>query len=349
MNSANSKSGKHEKPKNGKSHDIDLEQKLAEAQQKIKEQEDEIKKYSNELKKSREEISILKEFETKFKERENDVYQSLQEIENLEKQNEQLQTKNNNLHVELQKVQNENEQVKEKLKKELEKELEIRETEKEKIQLVRKVTELKQTIKSLEERISANEKLIPVEPEENGDRILFEIYFYKRQDVFQGKIVHPISKSSKAFAGVDPDAIMEFIAAHIPKPEEQTKAAELVPPASERKIIPVDLIIANRIGQANQPLRIKIKLDLSNVLLAKQFPIICNMSIFAKPIQGGPKQMIAETIRTLHSAEVFAIDMETKSLPRGTYNLETVVTSKLISGMPASFNYLSKGGIVQMN
>ena len=349
MNSVNSKNGKNEQPKNDKSHDINLEQELAEAQQRIREQEDEIKKYTNLLKKNKDEIATLKEFETKFKKRENDLDQSLQEIENLEKQNEQLTSKNKEAQVELRKTQNENERLKEKLKKDQEKDLEIREIEKEKIQLDKKVNELKQTIKSLEERISVNEKLLLVEPEENGERILFEIHFYKRPDMFQGKIVHPISKSSKAFAGVDKDAIIEFIKAHIPKHEEPVKVTEPVPSAVERKIVPVDMVIANRVGQANQPLRIKLKLDLSHVSIGQQFPITFNMSIFAKPIQGGSRQMIAEAIRTLKSAEVFAVDMETKSLPRGTYNLETVVTSKLPSGIPASFNYFSKGGIVHVN
>lgn len=349
MNSANSKNGKNDQPKNGKSQDINLEQVLAEAQQRIKAQEDEIKKYSNQLKKSKEEITTLKEFETKFKERENDLDQSLQEIENLEKQNEQLTSKNKDLQVELQKAKNENEQMKEELKKEREKELEIREVEKEKIQLGKKVNELKQTIKSLEERIIANEKSLPIEPLENGEGILFRLHFYKRLDAFKGIIEHPISKSSKAFAGVDKDMIIEFISTHLPKPEEPVKTTEFAPSAPERKTLPVDMVIANRLGQANQPLRIRLNFDLSHVSIGQKFPLTCNMSIFAKPIQGGPRQMIAEAIRTLKSAEVFAVDMETKSLPRGTYNLETVVTSTLPSGMPAPFSYFSKGGIVHLN
>lgn len=349
MNSTNSKIGKNEQPKNGKTNDIDFEHELAEAQQRIKEQEDEIKKYANLVKKNKDEISTLKEFETKIKEQENDLDQSLQEIENLEKQNDELTSKNKEAQVELQKAQNENDRLKEKLKKEQEKDLEIREIEKEKIQLDKKVNELKQIIKSLEDRISANEKLIPVEPEENGVGILFRIHFYKRQEVFNGRIEHPISKSSKAFAGIDQDAIIEFITDHLPKPEEPAKATEPVPSGLERKTVPVDMVVANRVGQANQPLRIKLEFDLSHVSIGQKFPITCTMSIFARLIQGGPKQMIAEAIRTLKSAEAFAVDMETKSLPRGTYNLETVVTSKLPSGMPAPFNYFSKGGIVHVN
>ncbi len=349
MNSVNSKNGKKEQPKNGELKNTDLKQELADAQKTIKEQEDEKKKYTNLLKKSKDEIANLKESDTTLKARETDLDQSLQEIENLEKQNEQLKSKNNELQGELHTLKNETEKAKEELKKEREKNLEIREVEKEKIQLDKKVNELNQIINSLEDRISANEKLLLLEPEENGEGILFRIHFYKRQDVFKGRIEHPISKSSKAFTGIDKDTIIEFITTHIPRPEEPIKAAENVPSTPERKIAPVDMVIANRIGQANQPLKIKLKLNLSHILLGQQLPLTCNLLVYARPLEGGQRQMIAEAVKVLKSAEVFDLDLETKLLPRGTYNLETVVTSKLPNGMPAPFNYFSKGGIIHVN
>ena len=349
MNSANSKNGKKDQPKNGESNKNDLKQELADAQKTIKEQEDEIKKYSNLLEKSKDEIANLKNSKTILKERENDLDQSLQEIENLEKLNEQLRLKNKDLQGEVYTLKNETEQSKEELKKEREKKLEVREVEKEKIQLDKKVNELNQIIKSLEDRISANEKLLLLEPEENGEGILFRIHFYKRQDVFKGRIEHPISKSSKPFTGIDKDTIINFITTHIPKPEEKVEVAEPVPPTPEQKIVPVDMVIANRIGQANQPLKIKLKLNLSKILLGQQLPVTCNLLVYARPLEGGQRQMIAEAVKLLRSADVFDLDLETRSLPRGTYNLETVVTSKLPSGMPAPFNYFSKGGIVHVN
>lgn len=267
----------------------------------------------------------------------------LKDMDELEKQNENIQKEKNDLEDKIKILEEKNEKTSKSLKDCQTK------AQKKEDDLKNKVDELTESNKEFKECMKTLEKEIGTYSE--GISTPFSnIYMklYSREGQLSGAIIHPLTKDTKSFSGIDQDIILNFISNHLPKEQEPV---EVTAPAPHfvSKMVPVTTNISSQVLSENQPFPIMFKLDLTGMKIAVDSPLKCNIKVFAKPIGIGSKKMIAELQNDFHSTGVFDLSTFAQPLREGTYKFETVMTSKLPNGRPAPFSAFLESGLVFVN
>ncbi|NUO78865.1 hypothetical protein HUU05_02230 [candidate division KSB1 bacterium] len=241
-------------------------------------------------------------------------------------------------------------------------EREKRETERQRLHYEGRLKELEQR---MVEAQAAHRTAASSEASEEGNfsstKATFRIDLYPHQGHFQGKIEHMLTHDKRAFSGLDQAAISEFIAAHLPqletkaeelqkiltlhahegsKPEAQaptpsvpasapTSATE--PTQHALRLRGMDLVLAGTRVRTNmlrddQAFEVELELDRTEQPEAEHVPCSCHVALFAKRIEGGPRQSVGEAAHQL-TAKKHAQPLRIAGvhLARGTYRLEALV------------------------
>ena len=185
-----------------------------------------------------------------------------------------------------------------------------------------------------------------------ANKATFRIDLYPHQGRFQGKIEHMLSHEKCAFTGVDPQAIAEFINAHLPllenKAEELQKLVALQneeehgAPASLQlareaassqlaaRLRAMEVVLAGTSKRTsmlrdNQAFDVELELDLDDKSAAAEQTLQCSVGLFVKRIEGGPRQNLGAVTHQLARANASPVRVPGLQLQRGTYRLEALV------------------------
>ncbi len=241
-------------------------------------------------------------------------------------------------------------------------EREKRETERQRLHYEGRLKELEQRVSEAQavRRVAASAE---ASEEENfsSTKATFRIDLYPHQGQFQGKIEHMLTHDKRAFSGLDQVAIREFIAAHLPQLE--TKAEELqkilslqthkasepephaatptapvhkLPSATEQtqhalRLRGMDIVFSGTNTRANmlrnnQAFDVELEIDRAEQLETEPRSCFCHVALFAKRIEGGPRQSVGAAAHQL-AAQKHAQPLRIAGvhLARGTYRLEALV------------------------
>ena len=174
----------------------------------------------------------------------------------------------------------------------------------------------------------------------------FRINMYKRKNEVQGRIDHPLSKDWTVFTGVDKDEIRKFILKHPPQEETPHAHTSAKLRIADAENLPASVSIQNRYVSMYQPFKIRVRMDLSGLPIKDEMPLTYHFSTVAKPMQGGRTLKVSETQKEINSAGLFSVEAIGQGLSKGTYRLETVITSKRHTGEPAPYNSFVNAGLL---
>lgn len=229
-------------------------------------------------------------------------------------------------------------------------------------------------VKELEQRA-----LTSVPQKANGEdfpanKASFRIDLYPHQGHFQGKIEHMLTHDKRAFSGVDPVAIGEFITAHLPELESRAEelqklltmqrqeehAPPVLPAASHERasaaaqlaasLRAMEVMLAGTSTRTNmvrddQSFDVELKLDLAEAEAGSKQ---CNVALFAKRIDSGARQNIGATKEEItNAAQAFPVRVKGLRLPRGTYRLEALVNVHAAAAM-TNANVLAAHKLIQI-
>jgi hypothetical protein len=209
--------------------------------------------------------------------------------------------------------------------------------------LENRIVELEKTNTRLDEKIvdlQHTEETIP--QDFSVGRAAFRIELYPRQGHYQGKIEHLLTKDKKVFSGLDNEAIIRFISKHLPpKDEEVTELQPYALPAGavphakatantdtlqirELNIIPTGAWRPTAVVPTDSPFHVQLTLDPSNIIKEKTAALNYKVSIYAKRLEGGLRQIIGEVKGEVKTANPFKTKMAASALPTGTYRFEAI-------------------------
>ncbi|MBD3287449.1 hypothetical protein GF337_01485 [candidate division KSB1 bacterium] len=214
-------------------------------------------------------------------------------------------------------------------------------------QLEKDNAELAQTVNDLEkkllecERESKNIVQPQIELDEpSAEKETFRIEFCNREEDYQGRIEHVLTKENKTFTGPDSKAIIDFISQHIKKPEMQASAP----------CVPVPAKLKNpEFAVRNQSFNMKLKFDLSKIEIDQEDPVTCHIMIYAKPIGIGRRKLIVETQKQINASGIYNIDLTADMLSSGAYQLEGALTSMRALNKSSPFSASLKGSLIYVH
>ena len=220
-------------------------------------------------------------------------------------------------------------------------------------------TKLKAQQQDLEDRIielettnaDLNEKMVELENDEesipedfSAKRSAFQIQLYSRQGHYEGKIEHPLTKHKKRLIGLDNESIVAFISEHLPeKDEEPTEAQSATFPVAEVdntettdetestqikefNIIPAGAWRPTAVIPSESPFLIQLTLEPSKLMKEQDTALDYKLSILAKRLEGGFRQIIGEVKGEIKTDTPFKTKISSAPLPSGTYRFEAVGT-----------------------
>lgn len=208
-------------------------------------------------------------------------------------------------------------------------------------------------IKELEQRAAASSPQLTNGEDFSANKATFRIDLYPHQGQFQGKIEHMLTHDKRAFSGVDHAAISAFIVSHLPALETKTEelqklltlqgheertpqpqavahdaAATLAAHLHAMEIVLSGTSTRTNLVRDDQPFDVELKLEFTE----QQNPRHCDVALFAKRIEGGPRQNIGTTAHAIADASKFLpLHVKGLRLPRGTYRIEAVVNVQAAS------------------
>jgi myosin heavy subunit len=307
----------------------DLQQELTETQEVIQKQRTQLEDCAHELQRVKDQLSDVEELKAKLSATE----KRLVRIKELEKSNDQLKAR-------LRESEHDSSKQVEKIKQGLEA------SERERSGLMEKIGQLEKEIDSLKGHSDVGEphKEDITEPIPTS-KSSFRVDIYPYQGHYQGKIEHLLSKDKKAFKGLDQNAIKEFIARHLPTPDENHKelkpggafriapgnsaeqgAQAKVPNLSELKIVRPDSALSCRTIYHDQSFQIQAHFDLGEFNLDAKGPFEHQIIVYANSLEGKPRYTVAQTKGTIRSRDETTVRMTGAAPPEGTYRLGAFVT-----------------------
>lgn len=262
-------------------------------------------------------------------------------------------------------------------------EREKRETERQRLHYESRMKELEQRVAAAQAARRASSS--SDESEDDGlasAKAAFRIDLYPHQGQFQGKIEHTLTHDKRAFRGIDEAAIGAFIAAHLPplenKAEELQKLAALHAvekpqpdsPATTSAATPqtspctphqvplvsvatnMHLVLAGRRSRTNMlpcDHSFDVEVDFRDQFDAGNKPWDCEVTLFAKRIEGGPRLNVgaaAFRLAATKHASPLRVPGVRLSCP-GIYRLEALVNLKNTAA-PESAYSLHANRLVQI-
>ena len=206
-----------------------------------------------------------------------------------------------------------------------------------------KIIELENINTRLEKKIADLQHIEETVPEDfSVGRAAFRIELYPRQGHYGGKIEHLLTKDKKGLNGLDSDSIMAFISKHLPRKEEElietppaTLPAEKVDKSEaidhtdtlqirELNIIPTGAWRATGVVPTDSPFHVQLTLDPSNVITEQAGALNYQVSIYAKRLEGGLRQIIGETKGEIKTGNPIKTKVAAAALPAGTYRFEAI-------------------------
>ena len=205
----------------------------------------------------------------------------------------------------------------------------IIELEKINARLEKKIVDLQHTEETIPEAFSVG-------------RAAFRIELYPRQGHYQGKIEHLLTKDKKVFSGLDNETIISFISRHLPQREEEIiepvpsePLAGEVPHVEttghtdtlhirELNIIPTGAWRPSGVVPTDSPFHVQLTLDPSNIITEQAAALNYKVSIYAKRLEGGLRQIIGEAKGKIKTANPFKTKVAATALPPGTYRFEAI-------------------------
>ncbi len=98
----------------------------------------------------------------------------------------------------------------------------------------------------------------------------------------------------------------------------------------------------------SQPFNIRLTLDLAEVAASSNVALNYTATVYAKGLNGDPRQIVGETCGTTTAGNKPIVTMESLSVPQGVYRLEAVVTLTLPPAEQGLIAHL-EGGILQIH
>lgn len=208
-------------------------------------------------------------------------------------------------------------------------------------------------IKELEQRAAASSPQLTNGEDFSANKATFRIDLYPHQGQFQGKIEHMLTHDKRAFSGVDHAAISAFIVSHLPALETKTEELQklLALQGHEERapqpqtgshdatatlaahLLAMEIVLSGTstrttLVRDDQPFDVELKLE----FMEQQNPRHCDVALFAKRIEGGPRQNLGTTAQAIADASTsLPLHVTGLRLPRGTYRLEAVVNVQAAS------------------
>jgi hypothetical protein len=192
----------------------------------------------------------------------------------------------------------------------------------------------------------------------------------ENNDVHHTRVEHVRSGEKELWAGWQAERLTKFVAEQTSlrlKPVDQAliaaTAAELepmplAPPghASNLQLRDLAVLVAGTdIRRASfgygETFDVCLALDLSETAISGARSFDYAAAVFAKKLDGGPRQAMAETTGTIVQADEATLHVPNLALPRGIYRLEATLTLTLApeaTGMRPEVNAWMEGGLLQI-
>ena len=349
-----------ENKKNGKNHNTSKEQ----LEKELLEMKENMREQGIELKKAKAEIGVLEskmldqeELQNKLKTLEEDLEAITQEADQNSKkmkllidENNELKRMREELSLQNKKLKGEMEQIKTDSTENQRTIMQLREVEKQNIKLENKIKQLEKTISQLDIKYENEAEIGMSEPALiDTPSTSFRIDLYKRQGNYQGIIHHYLTKQKATFTGIDQEKIFQFISQHLSKPVKALQTEQEPHKPHEKTTVPIEMEFPDKIVFHNEPFKIKMKLDMTEIPVKRYAPITCDVSILARSLLGGDRRTIVSTQDTVQTNEVVRLETVSSGLAEGMYRLESFITFRLPDGKPAPFNTFSKSGLVYVH
>ena len=361
---------------------VQLLQELSNAHNIMEEQEKELITLSKELENAKAKIMEFEEQKMVPVSMKDDLIQAQAELIDMKQQLEQLKQEVKKLKSIHEKDQEEKEVLKNQLRTAEEaieserieqRQMELREKglAKAKAQtkeLERKIRDLENKNKNLKEKITDLQKTEETIPEGSGaSKAAFRIDLYPRQGHYQGKVEHLLSKEKKAFSGLDQKAITDFINKHLHQPEELVVTPNSVAPkpkaasvetqtpafktASTRKLA---LIRDGKMQKEaliphDQAFQLALIVNPPKSIVEENVPCPYNISVYAKRMGGGLKQILGETSGQITSTEEFTANVPCVPLPAGIYRIVASGTSNIKKDRQEAIGYFQESSIFSVS
>ena len=203
----------------------------------------------------------------------------------------------------------------------------------------KKAKALEETIGQLSAKLHAPTWDAAIVPEEVGRaKASFRVDVYLPDDEanYRGRIEHILTKEAKTFTGFDRNAIVDFIAAHLPKSERGTSSGQVkkpsaratgsvaVEPAMMRvSVMPSGSERPTQMVEHNKPFKVNIALDEKALAVEQGTAVHCTASVQAKPIEGGMGRTIGQYSGTLSPKKTLTLPAQ--PLASGFYYLSAQV------------------------
>jgi tetrahydromethanopterin S-methyltransferase subunit B len=200
---------------------------------------------------------------------------------------------------------------------------------------------------------------------ENGryGKEAFSINLYLREGHYQGIVSHVLSNSTpirtddqkrKTFKGVDHKAIADFINENLPQPEELSVAPEPVAPEPEKSPVETQkpafktasirkftLVREGKVQKErsiphNQIFQVALVVDPLESIVEENLPCPYNISVHAKRMGGGFKQILGTTRGQITTAGELTANVHCASLPAGIYRFVAFGTINIKKDMQES-------------
>jgi hypothetical protein len=206
-----------------------------------------------------------------------------------------------------------------------------------------RIVELEKVNEDLDKKIADLQNTEETIPKDfSVGKSAFRIELYPRQGDYGGKIEHLLTRDKKGLNGLDSDIIMAFISDHLPRKEEdlvETQYATLPAVARDKtettdhtdtlhirelNIIPTGAWKATGVVPPDNAFHIQLTLDPSSVITEQAAALNYHVSIYAKRLEGGLRQIIGETKGEIKTANPIKTKVAAEALPPGTYRFEAI-------------------------
>ncbi len=182
-----------------------------------------------------------------------------------------------------------------------------------------------------------------------------ELLLDENNNVRRTRVAHVQSGDEETWASWDGARVVSFFiqraALRLPPVEEAPPVAAMAerPPRSvvtadlvgvlrlrDLETVPADANIPHNILRYGQPFAVRLTLDLTDVAGPRDVPISYMVTIYAKRLGGGPRQIVGEAHGFITLADKVTVNVEGMALPQGVYRLEAFVslTSPGIESVP---------------
>jgi hypothetical protein len=182
-------------------------------------------------------------------------------------------------------------------------------------------------------------------PEALGDtqsaKSSFRIDLYARdsESGFTGKIQSVLTEESKNLSGFDKEAIIDFIAARLPKikeisektrtrkagtlPAEQTKAAQ---DRMNVSVVPTGSRFPTRCLKHDKPYDINITFEPNAPIFKQPVGVSYTITVQARPLEGGTSRILSTQTGLFSVSRSFTLHVQPKTVARGFHYLITQLT-----------------------